>query len=113
MSNSVLNIPENVEIDDIVLMKMDSNLIFQEIDRLKLELNKLRDDFFFFIKELAVIPENQSQKHYFQTVELNFKSVQSSINNYCLQYNKFLPIINHVQLKLGNELEPDNNFTSS
>lgn len=106
MNNQQLNrLPESIKIDDITSGKIDANLIYDEIDRLKAEINILKNDMSLFLKALASIPPNQSQQEYYRIVILKLKTVQTSIKEYCDKYNKLLPIINLAQIKLGHDVE--------
>ncbi|ODV77807.1 uncharacterized protein CANTADRAFT_53986 [Suhomyces tanzawaensis NRRL Y-17324] len=98
-------LPDPIRIDDVTSGKIDPTLIYNELDRLKLEINILRNDMSLFVKALATIPQNQSQQEYYTVVLLRLKTVQNSIKEYCIQYNKLLPIINLAQIKLGHEVE--------
>lgn len=105
-SNDQLSrLPESIKIDDITTGKIDPNLIYDEIDRLKAEINILKNDMSLFLKALATIPPNQSQQEYYRIVMLRLKTVQTSIKEYCDKYNKLLPIINLAQIKLGHDVE--------
>ncbi|KAG7195208.1 uncharacterized protein KQ657_003734 [Scheffersomyces spartinae] len=79
--------------------------MYDELDRMKIQLNILRNDMLVFIQLLATIPSDLSQQQYFNSVKLRLFVVQQSIKEYCAQYNKLLPIINLAQIRLGNELE--------
>ena len=79
-------------------------MIYDEIERLKAEINTLRNDMSLFLKALATIPPNQSQTEYYKLVVSRLK-VQDSIDDYCEKYNKLLPIINLAQIKLGHDVE--------
>ncbi|EGW35582.1 uncharacterized protein SPAPADRAFT_58804 [Spathaspora passalidarum NRRL Y-27907] len=100
-----MSLPDQIKIDDITTGKIDPQLIYAEIDRLKLEINILRNDMAQFIRALAKIPPEQSQSEYFQIVHSRLTAVQQSINDYCDKYNKLLPIINLAQIKLGHDVE--------
>lgn len=113
-STSESKLPDIIKIDDISSGKIDPNLIYQELERLKVEINILRNDMSLFLKALATIPENQSQQEYYKIIVLRLRTVQSSIKEYCVEYNKLLPIINLSQIKLGHEVEilPQNGKTN-
>lgn len=98
-------LPDIIKIDDITSGKIDPQLIYDEIDRLKAEINILRNDMSLFLKALATIPANQSQLEYYKLVVSRLKTVQASIREYCEKYNKLLPIINLAQIKQGHEVE--------
>lgn len=98
-------LPDVIKIDDIASGKIEPNLIYNELDRLKVEINILRNDMSLFIKALATIPENQNEQEYYKVAVLRLKTVQSSIKEYCVQYYKLLPIINLAQIRLGHEVE--------
>ncbi|KAK6455085.1 uncharacterized protein RJT20DRAFT_54720 [Scheffersomyces xylosifermentans] len=98
-------LPDLIKIDEITSGKIDPNLIFNELERLKVEINILRNDMSILIKALATIPQNQSQHEYYRVVVSRLKTVQTSIKDYCAKYNKLLPIINLAQIKLGHEVE--------
>lgn len=98
-------LPDVIKIDDIASGRIEPQLIYEELDRLKVEINILRNDMSLFIKALATIPENQSQQEYYKTAKARLKTVQASIEDYCTQYYKLLPIINLAQIKLGHEVE--------
>ncbi|EMG47067.1 hypothetical protein SBY92_002128 [Candida maltosa Xu316] len=98
-------LPNSIKIDDITSGKIDPQSIYDEIDRLKAEINILRNDMSLFLKALATIPSNQSQQEYYKVVVSRLKTVQVSINEYCEKYNKLLPIINLAQIKLGHDVE--------
>lgn len=99
------NLPEVIRIDDISSEKIDPQLIYQELERLKVEINILRNDMSLFLKALATIPESRSQQEYYKIIVLRLHTVQASIKDYCVQYNRLLPIINLSQIKLGHEVE--------
>lgn len=104
-ANDTEKLPELIKIDDITSGKVDPKVINDELERLKVEINILRNDMTQFIKALATIPPNQSQQEYYQLVAHRLKTIQQSIKDYCVQYNKLLPIINLAQIKLGHEVE--------
>lgn len=97
--------PDIIKIDDISSGKIDPELIFEELERLKVEVNILRNDLSLFLQALAVIPENRSQQEYYNVLTLRLKAVQKGIKEYASEYNKLLPIINLSQIKLGHEVE--------
>ena len=103
--------PDVLKIDDITSGKIDPDLIYGEIERLKLEINILRHDMGMFTKALAAIPEGSGQQEYYRVIAVRLKVVQESIKDYCTQYNRLLPIINLSQIRLGHEVEviPQNN----
>lgn len=113
-NESYSKLPDTIKIDDITSGKIDPQLIYDEIDRLKAEINILRNDMSLFLKALATIPSNQSQQEYYKLVVSRLKTVQISIKEYCEKYNKLLPIINLAQIKLGHEVEapPQNKIKS-
>ncbi|KHC34270.1 hypothetical protein MGQ_03815 [Candida albicans P76067] len=96
-------LPDILKIDEITSGKIDPQLIYDEIERLKAEINTLRNDMSLFLKALATIPPNQSQTEYYKLVVSRLKKVQDSIDDYCEKYNKLLPIINLAQIKLGHD----------
>lgn len=98
-------LPEIIKIDDITSGKIEPSLIYDEIERLKVEINVLRNDMSSLVKSLATIPEGSSQGDYYRNVSEKLKVIQKSIKNYCNEYNRLLPIINLAQIKLGNEAE--------
>lgn len=98
-------LPEVLKIDDITSGKIEPDVIYGEIERLKLEINILRHDMSAFVKALADISEDSDQQEYYRTIAMRLKVVQESIKDYCTQYNKLLPIINLSQIKLGHEVE--------
>lgn len=110
MSDKVL---DSIKIDDITSGKIDAEVIYKEIERLKYEINILRHDMSLFTKTLAIIPEGSNQHDYYKNVAERLKTVQNSIRDYCTQYNKLLPIINLSQIKLGHEVEviPQSNMS--
>lgn len=99
------DLPDPIKIDDIASGKVDSKDIFRELDRLKVEVNILRNDMSLFLKALATIPQNQSQLEYREVLRSKLQTVQASIRDYCAQYNRLLPIINLAQIKLGQDAE--------
>lgn len=99
------NLPDNIKIDDIALGKIEPSVIYAELERLKVEINILRNDMSFFVQALATVPPHQSQHEYYKVVALRLQTVQASIKDYCAQYNRLLPIINLAQIKLGHEVE--------
>lgn len=105
LSSPSTKLPDLIKIDDITSGKIDPSLIFNELERLKVEINILRNDMSLLVKALATIPPDQSQQEYYRVVVLRLKSVQTSIKDYCAKYNKLLPIINLAQIKLGHEVE--------
>lgn len=114
-STSESKLPDIIKIDDISSGRIDPNLIYQELERLKVEINILRNDMSLFLKALATIPDNQSQQEYYKIIVLRLRTVQNSIKEYCVEYNKLLPIINLSQIKLGHEVEilPQNRTNAS
>ena len=98
-------LPDILKIDEITSGKIDPQLIYDEIERLKAEINTLRNDMSLFLQALATIPPNQSQTEYYKLVVSRLKQVQDSIDDYCEKYNKLLPIINLAQIKLGHDVE--------
>ena len=98
-------LPDLIKIDDITSGRIDPNLIYEEIEMLKAEINVLRNDMSSFLKALATIPEDGSRNEYYQNVIQRLQTVQNDIAEYCERYNKLLPIINLAQIKLGHEVE--------
>lgn len=98
-------LPASIRIDDIASLKIDPDTIYKELDRLKVEVNILRNDMSLFVQALATIPENQSQQEYYNTIAAKLQTVKASILDYCVQYNRLVPIINLAQIKLGHEIE--------
>ncbi|KAI3405552.2 hypothetical protein KGF56_001570 [Candida oxycetoniae] len=98
-------LPNSIKIDDITSGRIDPQLIYDEIERLKAEINILRNEMSMFLKALATIPETGSQQEYYETIIRRLQTVQQSIVQYCERYNKLLPIINLAQIKLGHEVE--------
>ncbi|SGZ50429.1 CIC11C00000002033 [Sungouiella intermedia] len=98
-------LPDSIRIDDIVSSKIDPETIYKELDRLKVEVNILRNDMSLFVKALATIPDNHSQHEYYNTLVAKLQTVKASIQEYCVQYNRLLPIINLALIKLGHEVE--------
>lgn len=96
---------DSIKIDDIVSSKIDPETIFKELERLKVEVNILRNDMLLFLRALATIPDNQSQQEYYNTLTAKLNTVRASIHDYCTQYNRLLPVINLAQIKLGQEAE--------
>lgn len=99
------SLPETIKIDDINTGKILPQAIYEELDRMKVQLNILRNDMLVFVQLLATIPHDLSQQQYFNSVKLRLFVVQLSIKDYCAQYNRLLPFINLAQIRLGNELE--------
>lgn len=98
-------LPELIKIDDITSGKIDPQLIYNEIERLKAEINILRNEMSMFLQALATVPESNSPQEYYRTTMSRLEIVQQSIQEYCERYNKLLPIINLAQIKLGHEVE--------
>ncbi|KAF3989002.1 hypothetical protein FT663_00620 [Candidozyma haemuli var. vulneris] len=94
-----------IKIDDIASGKIDSKAIYDELERLKAEVNILRNDMSLFLKQLATIPEKHSQQEYQDALQQRLTQVQNTIKEYCVRYNRLLPIINLSQIKLGQEPE--------
>lgn len=99
------HLPDNIKIDDIASSKIDPETIYKELERLKVEVNILRTDMSLFVKALATVPESQSQQEYYNTLQTKLQTVRADIHEYCVQYNRLLPIINLAQIKLGHEVE--------
>ncbi|KAJ9109670.1 hypothetical protein QFC19_002111 [Naganishia cerealis] len=99
------NLPDLIKIDDIASGKIDPEDIYAELDRLKAEINILRNDMAQFVRALAFIPDDANQQQYYATVSNRLKTVQRAIKDYCAQYNRLLPIINLSQIRLGHEVE--------
>lgn len=101
----MLELPSVIKIDDITSGRIDPEVIYKELDRLKEEINILRHDMSLFVKALATIPEGDSQYEYYRNVESRLKVVQHSIKEYYSQYTRLLPIINLAQIKVGHDVE--------
>lgn len=95
----------SIKIDDIASGRVDSKAIFDELERLKAEVNILRNDMSLFLKQLASIPDKHSQQDYQNALQQRLAQVQNTIKEYCARYNRLLPIINLSQIKLGQEPE--------
>jgi hypothetical protein len=104
-TNECSKLPELIKIDDITSGKVDPAVVNQELDRLKVEINVLRNDMALFLKAIASISTDMSQQDYYHVVVERLKNVQQEIKQYCVQYNRLLPIINLAQIKLGHEVE--------
>lgn len=100
-----MTLPETIKIDDIASGKIDTAVLFSEIDRLKVEANILRNDMSLFLRTLASASPNQSQQEYHKLLVLRLETVNASIHEYALQYNRLLPVINLAQIRLGHEVE--------
>lgn len=98
-------LPATIKIDDITSGRIEPEVIYAELERLKVEINILRHDMSIFVKTLASIPEGQTQLAYYANVESKLRVVQKSITDYYAQYVRLLPIINLAQIKLGHEVE--------
>lgn len=98
-------LPDTIKIEDITSGKIYPEAIYQELDRLKIEVNILRNDMSLFIKALATVTENQSQQEYYTVLVLRLQTVRDTIKDYCAQYNRLLPIVNLAQIKLGQDAE--------
>lgn len=98
-------LPETIKIDDIASGKIDPDTIYAELDRLKVEVNILRNDMSLLIKALGTIPENQNQQEYYNTLAQRVQTVKAAIKDYCVQYNRLLPILNLALIKLGQDVE--------
>ncbi|CAH2355292.1 hypothetical protein CLIB1423_24S00386 [[Candida] railenensis] len=98
-------LPATIKIDDITSGRIEPEVIYAELERLKVEINILRHDMSIFVKALASIPDGQTQSAYYANVESKLRIVQKSITDYYSQYVRLLPIINLAQIKLGHEVE--------
>lgn len=99
------SLPDVIKIDDIASGKIAPEDIYAELDRLKTEINILRNDMTQFVRALAHIPSDTNQQQYYATVSNRLRTVQKGIKDYCAQYNRLLPVINLSQIKLGHEVE--------
>lgn len=106
-------LPAAIRIDDIASSKVDPDTIYKELDRLKVEVNVLRNDMSLFVQALATIPENQSQQEYYNTLMEKLQTVKAGILEYCVQYNRLVPIINLAQIKLGHDIEGNSKGNAS
>lgn len=100
-----MSLPDTIKIDDITSGKIDSDVLFAEIDRLKVEVNILRNDMSLFLRTLASASSSQSQQEYHKLLTLRLETVTASIQEYSQQYNRLLPVINLAQIRLGYEVE--------
>lgn len=100
-----MSFPDNIKIDDVTSGKVEPQLVYDELDRLKLEINILRSDMSRFLSALVTIPPSQHQLEYYNVIVLRLNTLKASIADYCLQYNKLLPLINLSQIRLGHEVE--------
>lgn len=98
-------LPDVIKIDDIASGKIDPEDIYAELDRLKAEINILRNDMAQFVRALAFIPDDTNQQQYYTAVSNRLITVQKAIKDYCAQYNRLLPVINLSQIRLGHEVE--------
>lgn len=98
-------LPDSIKIDDIASGKIQPETIYAELDRLKVEVNVLRNDMSLLVQALGSIGDNQSQQEYYNTLTARLQTVKAAIKDYCAQYNRLLPIINLAQIKLGQEVE--------
>lgn len=103
--NPMTDLSGSIKIDDIASGRVDSKAIFDELERLKAEVNILRNDMSLFLKQLASIPDKHSQQDYQNALQQRLAQVQNTIKEYCARYNRLLPIINLSQIKLGQEPE--------
>lgn len=99
------DLPHVIRIDDVSSGKIDPSLIYEELDRLKREINLLRNDMASFVKAFATVPPDMTTDEYHRNIASKLLTLQQDIRTYCLQYNKLLPIINLSQIKLGHEVE--------
>lgn len=99
------SLPDVLRIDDVSSGKIDPVLIFNELDRLKAEINLLRGDMASFVKAIATIPQGHSPTDYQREIYAQLKQLQQHIQSYCADYNKLLPIINLSQIRLGHDVE--------
>lgn len=98
-------LPQVLKIDDITSGKIDPQAIYKELDRLKVEVNILRNDMSLFLRALASASPSQSQQEYRKLLAQRLEAVNVSIQDYCRQYNRLLPVINLAQIRLGHEVE--------
>lgn len=99
------SLPDVIRIDDVSSGKIDPVLIFNELDRLKAQINLLRGDMASFVKAIATIPQGSSPTDYQREIYAQLKQLQQHIASYCAEYNKLLPIINLSQIRLGHDVE--------
>lgn len=100
-----MSLADSIKIDDIASGKVQTEYIYAELDRLKLEVNVLRNDLSLLLKALATIPEDQNQQEYFTGLTKRVQTVRHDIKEYCAKYNRLLPIINLAQINLGQDPE--------
>lgn len=105
VTNGHEKLPDVVNINDVTLGDIDANYVLNELENLKVEISILRNDMSAFLKALATIPNNTSQQEYYNVIILRLQAMQSLIKDYCVHYNKFLPVINFSQVQLGRDVE--------
>lgn len=100
-----MSLPDIIKIDDVTSGKIDSAVLYSEIERLKVEVNVLRNDMSLFLRTLASPSPSQSQQEYYKQLTARLETVLASIHEYSQQYNRLLPVINLAQIRLGHEAE--------
>lgn len=105
VTNGHEKLPDVVNINDVTLGDIDANYVLNELENLKVEISILRNDMSAFLKALATISNSTSQQEYYNVIILRLQAMQSLIKDYCVHYNKFLPVINFSQVQLGRDVE--------
>lgn len=98
-------LPESIKIDDVASGRIEASVIYEELERLKLEINMLRNEISTFVKALVTISDDMSQQSYYDSIEQRIFSVREAISKYCVRYNRLIPVINLTQIKLGQNVE--------
>ena len=87
------------------LNELPQVLKIDDITSGKIEVNILRNDMSLFLRALASASPSQSQQEYRKLLAQRLEAVNVSIQDYCRQYNRLLPVINLAQIRLGHEVE--------
>lgn len=89
------------QLEDIELGRVKPTEVYTEIDRLKTEINGLRNCMAQFVTTLATIPPDQSQQLYYILVVKKLHQVQQAISEYLKQYECLVPLIQVAESRLG------------
>lgn len=88
-------------LEDIELGRVKPAEVYAEIDRLKTEINGLRNSMAQFVTTLATIPPDQSQQLYYILVVKKLHQVQQAIADYLKRYECLVPLIQVAEARLG------------
>lgn len=92
---------KEITIEDIARGHIEPSAVYAELDRLKAEVDVVRNDMLLFLKGLGTIGDGQSQQEYRDILAQRLVRLQESISEYTRQFSMVQEVVETLQAKLG------------